>query len=179
MRFVFVSILEMSTTPILPDDLCKLCDNQEWGLEIRHNLPEGRGVFTQTHISKVQNVCNYGGKLMSGKVGKALQDTQTVEQKTFLFEFNFDRVTYFVDGRAESPSVGALLNHSKKHPNLIPKVHQTKNGEPQVIFKATRDILPGEELTWDYGCHYIGVNDCVTSCQRCGEPCYIMLHRGD
>ena len=50
----------------------------------------------------------------------------------------------------EAYGAGRFLNHSKKRPNLKPSVILI-NDEPQVIFKALKDIDEGSYLTWDYG----------------------------
>ena len=36
-----------------------------------------------------------------------------------------------------------------------------------VIFVAKRDIQVDEEIVWDYGKNYTGVNPCVTLCLKC------------
>ena len=47
------------------------------------------------------------------------------------------------------PALGRFINHSSLHPNLKSKVYDI-NGVPQILYKALRDILAGEELLYDY-----------------------------
>ena len=44
---------------------------------------------------------------------------------------------------------GRFINHSKVHPNLIPKVVAIDE-MPRIIFFARTDIKKGEELLYDY-----------------------------
>ena len=50
-------------------------------------------------------------------------------------------------------SMGRLLNHAPKTvATLTPHKPLFVGGKWKVGFVASRDLLPGEELTWDYGC---------------------------
>ena len=42
------------------------------------------------------------------------------------------------------------MNHSKKGSNLHPKVVDV-DGHPHIIFMASRDIVPKDELLYEYG----------------------------
>ena len=66
-----------------------------------------------------------------------------------------------------SKTYGQLLNHSSLHPNAIMKIYATGKNKLDVIFVAKRDITVDEEIVWDYGKNYTGVNPCVTSCFKC------------
>ena len=43
----------------------------------------------------------------------------------------------------------------------------TGKNKLDVIFVAKCDIQVNEEIVWDYGKNYTGVNPCVTSCFKC------------
>lgn len=43
-----------------------------------------------------------------------------------------------------------MINHSRKIPNIIPKLFDI-SGKPHVCFFTMRDIAEGEELLYDYG----------------------------
>ena len=67
----------------------------------------------------------------------------------------------------ESKTFGQLLNLSSLHPNAITKIYTTGKNKLDVIFFAKCDIQVDEEIVWDYGKNYTGVNPCVTSCFKC------------
>ena len=46
-------------------------------------------------------------------------------------------------------------------------IYATGKNKLDVIFVAKRDITVDEEIVWDYGKNYTGVNACVTSCFKC------------
>lgn len=54
-----------------------------------------------------------------------------------------------VDATSESHRLGRLVNHSRSG-NLMPKVIEIKD-RPHLLLVARSDILPGEELLYDYG----------------------------
>ena len=60
-----------------------------------------------------------------------------------------------------------LINHSSLHPNAIPRTYVTKKGKLEIIFCSQRDIKTGEEMLWDYGKNYNGVEPYVESCMKC------------
>ena len=54
-----------------------------------------------------------------------------------------------IDATEESDRVGRLINHSRRSPNLSPRVEMV-DGVPRVYFVAAKDIHPGQELLFDY-----------------------------
>ena len=46
--------------------------------------------------------------------------------------------------------IGRLINHSKKSPNLHPRIVSVQK-QPKIVFVAAREISVGEELSYDYG----------------------------
>lgn len=57
---------------------------------------------------------------------------------------------YSVDATKDNGRKGRLLNHSKKHPNVMTKVIEV-DSHPYLCLVARRDIKVGEELVYDYG----------------------------
>ena len=55
-----------------------------------------------------------------------------------------------MDATNESNKLGRLVNHSKINMNICTKVFPV-NDTPYLIFEASRDIEPDEELLFDYG----------------------------
>ena len=58
--------------------------------------------------------------------------------------------TLCVDATEEDGSMGRLMNHEKRKPNVAMKV-VTVNDVPRVVFFACKDIDIGHELCYDYG----------------------------
>lgn len=57
-----------------------------------------------------------------------------------------------VDSTKDNGRKGRLLNHSKKHPNVVTKVMELDGHPcPYLCLVARRDIEIGEELVYDYG----------------------------
>ena len=56
------------------------------------------------------------------------------------------------------------LNHSSVHPNVEPKIYLSEWNKLDILFRAKRKIEEGEEIVWDYGSNFSGVNKCVSSC---------------
>ena len=157
---------------VLPDNLMRKCGNQDWsGLQIRSGLMEGNGVFAQEHFVKNTPLCNYGG----------VQVASNYAEKYLLpFEGKCDYVLKICETTNDgikhiylnchptgSKTYGQLLNHSSLHPNAVTKIYATGKIKLDVIFVAKCDIQVDEEIVWDYGKNYTGVNPCVTSCFKC------------
>jgi len=71
---------------------------------------------------------------------------------SYMYEFVFNKTKYCVDATEDDGSCGRLINHScKKGQNCKMSIHVDDNGIPHLILVALRDILPGEELLYDYG----------------------------
>ena len=66
-----------------------------------------------------------------------------------------------------SKTYGQLLNHSSLHSNAVTKIYATGKNQLDIIFVAKCDIRVGEEIVWDYGKNYTGLNPCVTLCFKC------------
>ena len=63
--------------------------------------------------------------------------------------------------------IGKYINHSKIHPNLKCRLFVTSKGVIDVLFITIRNIVAGEQLIWDYGNSYDGVQNCVEDCPKC------------
>ena len=67
----------------------------------------------------------------------------------YIYFFETHGLKACIDTTLDDGSFGRLINHSKKNKNLIPKVVDVQ-GRPHVIFFASNDIQPLEELFYDY-----------------------------
>ena len=146
---------------VLPENLLRKCRNEDWsGLQIRSGLVEGNGVFAQEHFVKNTPLCNYGGiQLTSNYAEKYLLPFE--DKCDYVLELcemtdNGIKHIYLNCNPTGSKTYGQLLNH-----------YATGKNKLDVIFVAKCDITVDEEIVWDYGKNYTGVNSCLTSCFKC------------
>lgn len=98
----------------------------------------GLGLFTKNLIKKGDRIIEYTGeKISTAEANK--------RGGKYLFELNS---RWTLDG-AHRKNTARYINHSCK-PNSKAEISQGK-----IFFFAKRDILPGEELTFDYGKEYV------------------------
>ena len=57
---------------------------------------------------------------------------------------------FSIDAAIEDGSFGRLVNDDHIHPNCRMK-KVVADGKPHLCLFAVRDIIPGEEITYDYG----------------------------
>ena len=67
-----------------------------------------------------------------------------------LYNFSTMIHTCSIDATQENYTMGKLINHTRKGGNVIPKIIAV-DGVPQICFMAACEILPGDELLYDYG----------------------------
>ena len=59
--------------------------------------------------------------------------------------------SYCFDATVEDGTLRRLINHGRRiSANCRPKIVDV-NGSPKIYFQATRDLIPGDELLYDYG----------------------------
>ena len=86
---------------------------------------------------------------------EAQLDEDDMETRGFIIRF-FDGD--YRDGTAEDGSLGRLMNHSRKNPNvqlkkvkiINPAKFNCGEAKSHLFFTALRDIARGEEIVWDY-----------------------------
>lgn len=136
-------------------------------------------------------VCNFAGRLVSGAELREIMND--LKEKNDYQQLRLIRIyaAETVDGRTllaneEDGSFGRLINHSRWHPNLhqlklqwfsIPDSYSKRRSALKMkiqlaMFVAKRQILPGEQLFWNYGDDYdfgegdtCWQNDCY--CSNC------------
>lgn len=151
------------------------CVNQEWpGLSVQ-TTAEGKGVFAAQNFKKGTVICNYGGLEVSEEYAES--KLLPFEKKcNYLVEMNEKHrgiyKKFFLNHNIESEkrvgwTYGKFLNHSKVHPNLEFRVVVTGKDKLDVLFLAKHNICINDQLLWDYGKNYSGVNACVESCKKC------------
>ena len=146
--------------------LTTMIQDQSWpSIEIVEGLPEGKGVFARSTINSGSMICNYGGVLLTKQQGNTIPE----EDSNYLMELTVfpGEHTFFLNHTMDSEfTYGKYINHSSKHPNVRPKVF-FKNSLPDAIFLAQKKILPGQQITYNYGRHFKFVAKCVSGCKQC------------
>lgn len=115
----------------------------------RRSPIHGNGVFALQPIAKEEEILEYKGRLLTHAQADRIHADSTDEGHTFLFTLN-DR--FVIDGTVDG-NTARWINHSCD-PNCEAVIYEDPDGDPredQVMIVATRDIQPGEELTYNYG----------------------------
>jgi uncharacterized protein len=101
----------------------------------------GLGLFATKLIKKSAYIASYRGRRISS------EQADTLEQRgsRYMFELNS---RWVIDG-SKRYNVARYMNHSCR-PNAEPFIRRGR----KIIFKATRAIAPGEEITYNYGRDY-------------------------
>ncbi|XP_033730884.1 N-lysine methyltransferase KMT5A-A-like [Pecten maximus] len=111
-------------------------------LYIKTSTGKGRGVYAGKAIEAGEDICRYQGMV---------QETDPAdEDDTYVFEINFKGKKLWVNATKEDDTFGRLINDNHKNPNCRAKVFES-DGQPQIVFKATRYIQKDEEICYNYG----------------------------
>jgi histone-lysine N-methyltransferase SETD8 len=124
----------------------------EDGLEVKVIENKGRGVFATRYFQKGDFVCEYAGEMISYQQAKKREEMYGKDPSIgcYMYFFEHKSKSYCVDATAETSRLGRLLNHSKLGGNCHTKLFEI-GARPYLILVASRDIRPGEEMTYDYG----------------------------
>ena len=131
--------------------------------EIRHSPIHGKGVFASRFIRQGTRIIEYIGERVdkeeSTRRGLALleQAKKTGGASVYIFDLNDQ---WDLDGNI-AHNHARLINHSC-NPNS-----EMVNEEDRLFLFALRDMLPGEEITFDYG---YDVSHFLDHPCRCGAP---------
>jgi hypothetical protein len=99
----------------------------------------GLGLYAATQFKKGDLIIQYTGETITTDEGNR-------RGGRYLFELNDD---WMIDGKGRE-NTARYINHSCK-PNAYPELSED---ETQVHIYAKRTILPGEEITYNYGKTY-------------------------
>ena len=69
---------------------------------------------------------------------------------SYILEFKYRDQRWAIDATKDDKSFGRLINHSRRFPNIRPRVAD-KGGQPYVYFVAIAYIHKDSELLYDYG----------------------------
>ncbi|XP_075338231.1 histone-lysine N-methyltransferase set-1-like [Odontesthes bonariensis] len=113
------------------------------------NSYKGRGVFASIPFSKGDFVLEYRGKLLTPD-NPPVVETYSETEATYLFDFQWKGKSWCLDASLEDQSLGRLVNDQHKAPTCKMRTIQV-DGMPHLCLFALRDIVPGEEITYNYG----------------------------
>ncbi|KAK8484275.1 hypothetical protein V6N11_059459 [Hibiscus sabdariffa] len=140
-------------------------------LEVFKTKTKGWGVRSRSFIRRGSFICEYVGEIILDNEGE-----QRVGKDEYLFDIGINDDLSLQESNSLDPSegdecftidaarvgnVGRFINHSCS-PNLYPQsvlFDHDKKRMPHIMFFAMEDILPMEELTYDYNYEIDGVCD--------------------
>ena len=127
-------------------------DDFSAGLEIKHFEGKGRGIVTKESFEKDDVILEYVGELINLKQAKQRELEYDINNLKvgYMYFFRYFDKSYCIDASIETCRFGRLINHSRRNPNLKPKI-VTVSAYPRLIFIANHYIGPGTELLYDYG----------------------------
>ncbi|GAQ91137.1 histone-lysine N-methyltransferase [Klebsormidium nitens] len=123
----------------------------------------GWGVFAKQRHAQASFVTEYAGEVVRQAVADAREKNlynSIVGAGTYMFRIDDQRV---VDA-TKAGSLAHLINHACE-PNCFSRVVRA-DGDEHIVITAKRDILPGEEFTYDYR---FNSKDEILTC-NCGAP---------
>ena len=117
-------------------------------------LEKGRGIAAEENVKAGDFVCEYKYNISYPLKEKKRHDEEYAinEEGCFIMEVQLpaDQGWLCLDATRNYESWGRYINHSAK-PNLKKHAPLFVDGKWRVAFLALRDILKGEELSYDYG----------------------------
>ena len=127
---------------------------------VRMSPIHGRGVFALVRISKGTRLIEYTGERISQQeADERYSEEHEHSPHTMLFEVNDDVV---IDATRRGSSA-RWINHSCA-PNC-----EVADKDDRIFIESRRDILPGEELTYDYN---LQLGEPHTAAAKRAHPCY-------
>lgn len=99
-----------------------------------------------------QFIVEYSGELLTAFEARKREEiyNQRGETGSFILKFHHNNQATYIDATEETGRLGRLLNHSLVDQNCVPKKIIVAN-QPRVVFLATKKILAGQEILYDYG----------------------------
>ena len=125
----------------------------EQPIDVRPTTWKGLGAFALTAIPIGTPVCTYQGDRLTRAELEERYGSR-LDQCEYLFDLGNGA---YIDA-SNSGHASRYINHDE-HGNLVPSLSRTDSsavgvGTDRIDFYATRQIEPGEELTFDYGLGY-------------------------
>ncbi|XDV19286.1 hypothetical protein PO909_024785 [Leuciscus waleckii] len=127
------------------------CETDKPGLQEQFiSKYKGRGVFTTGAFFRGDFVLEYRGELLSSQESLDRTEHYTEAENTFLFDFQWHGKNWCMDASKEDSSLGRLVNDETRNPTCKMRTVEVSR-KPHLCLFAVRDILPGEEITYNYG----------------------------
>lgn len=122
------------------------------GLVMEWTRIKGWGIRASRKFLKEDLVLRYCGSVVSDAKGLEIEKKLLDDgiDDSYLYFFKLDSRNLCLDATKDDGSYGRLVNHSRLRPNC--KAVGFMDGRtPAIGLVASRDILPGEEILYDYG----------------------------
>jgi len=120
---------------------------------IKVDSVKGRSVYTKTPIKEGAFVASYKGELINGREARSREFSLPEKLGSFIFYFNFNGKNFAIDATKEPASTedscGRLINHSKLHSNITPRI-LVIDDIPKIVFLAKCHIAVNCELLYNY-----------------------------
>ena len=129
-------------------------------LEVVDMKNKGRGVVVQERVPKCSFVCEYEATSTYRRKHREEHEAEYAKngEGCFILDVLTKDGWMCLDATRSYSCVGRLLNHAPRNSaTLTPYKPLQIGGAWRVGFTAARDLSPGTELTWDYGCQPRGL----------------------
>ncbi|XP_077619846.1 histone-lysine N-methyltransferase SETMAR [Crocuta crocuta] len=148
-------------------------------LQVFKTEKKGWGLRTLEFIPKGRFVCEYAGEVLGySEVQRRIQ-LQTIQDPNYIIAvrehvYSGQVIETFVDP-AYIGNIGRFLNHSCE-PNLLMIPVRIDSMVPKLALFAAKDILPEEELSYDYSGRFLNLMDSEDKERldqgKIRKPCY-------
>lgn len=125
-------------------------------ISVEDQPDRGRCVYSAGYIPRGSFVTEYAGQLIPHAEAREREARYRFIDRgasgCYMYFFSFAGRGHCVDATAERPQygVGRLVSHSRRSPTCHTQ-RFTVDGTPRLALVAARDIMYGEELSYDYG----------------------------
>lgn len=122
------------------------------GLSMEYTRLKGWGIRATRKFFAGDLVLRYCGKLVSAKSGREIESAlmEADIDDSYLFFFRCKNKEWCLDATIDDGLYGRMVNHSRLRPNCKP-ASVVLDQAPALGLFARRDIVPGEEVLYDYG----------------------------
>lgn len=133
-------------------NIARLSSATHEGLSLEYTRLKGWGVRAVRKFLKGDLVLRYCGTVVSAKKGNEIDNDlrRAGIDDSYLFFFKLDSKELCLDATHDDGSYGRMVNHSRLRPNCKPQGFMDGRTHALALV-ATRDIMMGEEILYDYG----------------------------
>ncbi|XP_071836186.1 uncharacterized protein [Apostichopus japonicus] len=114
------------------------------------NGHKGRGVFATKAIYKGEFITEYRGDLLS-KRDAEMRCQKNISDVAYMYYFKHQGKNMCIDASKEDGSIGRLVNDNISSVANCRMRIIVKDSHPHLCLYATKNILQGDELEYDYG----------------------------